>query len=244
MAIAQGSFGAQIHWAFTDRTQGQSAAPYDSLNLAEHVGDDPLDVRANRMKVAALIGAHVDDVVSMDAVHGNAVAIVTSTSTSPVAQVDAMVTSTPQRALLVVGADCSPVVLGDSEAGVIGVAHSGWRGIVSDVSAEVVAAMCSLGATPEGIHAVVGPSVCGQCYQVDQDRFDAAVAVAPESGVMHPDGTLGLDIRLGVLAQLRACGVHVSTWGGCTFEDARLFSYRRDSLTGRQGAMIVIGAGA
>jgi YfiH family protein len=218
-----------------------SSAPFDSLNLAEHVGDDVEAVRANRAKVSSLIGIDVDDVVAMAPVHGNAVGIVTADSVSPVPDVDAMVSRTAGKALLVVGADCSPVILGDGSAGVIAVAHSGWRGIELNVVARTVAAMCELGASVDRIAAVVGPSVCGQCYGVDRTRFDATVAVCPDAATVRGDGSLGLDIRRGVIAQLRECGVQVSAWGGCTFEAAQLFSYRRDVITGRQGAMIAIG---
>ena len=242
MAIAQGSVGPRIRWAFTDRTNGVSVAPFDSLNLAEHVGDDDVAVRTNRAKVSSLIGIDVDDVIAMAPVHGNLVGIVTAASMSPIADVDAMVSTTVGKALLVVGADCSPVILGDGHAGVIGVAHSGWRGIESNVVANTVAAMCELGAQVEDLTAVVGPSVCGECYGVDQARFDAAVAVSPAAGVVRGDGSLGLDIRRGVMAQLRNCGLQVSAWGGCTFEDAQLFSYRRDGVTGRHGAMIALGS--
>jgi YfiH family protein len=176
----------------------------------------------------------------MAPVHGNSVGTVTSSSVSPVPDVDAMVTTSVGRALLVVGADCAPTVLADARAGVVGVAHSGWRGIESNVVAQTVAAMCDLGADVSQIHAVVGPSICGKCYGVDRARFDRTVAAAPDAGVVRADRSLGLDIRLGVLAQLRECGVQVSSWGGCTFEDARYFSYRRDAVTGRHGAMIAI----
>ncbi len=240
MAIAEGSFGTNIRWAFTDRTMGSSAPPFDSLNLAEHVGDDPQFVRQNRAKVSALIGVDVDQVIAMAPVHGNDVGIVDSATVSPVPDVDAMVSSTAGRALLVVGADCAPIVLGDALAGVIGVAHSGWRGIESNVTASVVAAMCDVGAQVDRITAVVGPSACGQCYSVDQARFDATVSAAADAGTLREDGSLGLDIRRGVMQQLRDRGVRTTTWGGCTMEDPKLFSYRRDGITGRHGAMIAL----
>jgi hypothetical protein len=242
MAIAEGSFGTNIRWAFTDRTMGSSPPPFESLNLAEHVGDDPELVRQNRAAVSGLIGVHVDQVIAMAPVHGNGVAIVDSTTMSPVPDVDAMVSRTVGRALLVVGADCAPIVLGDATAGVIGVAHSGWRGIESNVTASVVSAMCGLGAEIERITAVVGPSACGQCYSVDRARFDATVRVAADAGTIREDGSLGLDIRRGVTQQLRDCGIRTSAWGGCTMEDSNLFSYRRDGITGRHGAMIVLSA--
>jgi hypothetical protein len=210
--------------------------------LAEHVGDDDPTVRTNRAKVSSLIGDDLDELIAMAPVHGNAVGIVTAASVSPLPEVDAMVSTTVGKALLVVGADCSPVILGDGRAGVIGVAHSGWRGIEANVVAHTVAAMCDLGAHVDDLAAVVGPSVCGECYQVDQDRFEATVAASSDAGVVRRDGSLGLDIRRGVMAQLRECGVQVAAWGGCTYEDPQLFSYRRDGLTGRHGAMITIGS--
>ena len=80
MAIAEGSFGTDIRWAVTDRTNGFSAVPFDSLNLAEHVGDDANSVRQNRSKVSELLGVDVDAVVAMAPIHGNRVGVVTSTT--------------------------------------------------------------------------------------------------------------------------------------------------------------------
>ncbi len=82
-----------------------------------------------------------------------------------------------------------PVLLGDSDAGVVAVVHAGWRGIASDVVGTTLAAMVDLGADRRGrIRAVVGPAVCGLCYDVPRERYDEVVAVAPSAASVARDG--------------------------------------------------------
>lgn len=145
---------------------------------------------------------------------------------------DAMVTRTEPLAVLV--ADCVPVVLvGEDLAGdpVLGVVHAGRPGVANAVVPAAVARLRELGA--DRISAWVGPSVCGRCYEVPEGlRADVAAAV-PAAWCTTSTGTPGLDLPAGVRSQLEAAGVEVEYSGGCTLEDETLFSYRRNSHTGR-----------
>ena len=108
------------------------------------------------------------------------------------------------------------------------------KGIV----AQAISAMRDLGATQ--VSAVVGPSVCGRCYEVPLDMREDAAAVSPESRAVTWTGTPAIDVAAGVAAQLRAAGVDDVTWvPGCAREDEALFSYRRDGTTGRFAGVIV-----
>jgi len=240
MAIVTGELGPRVRWAFSDRDGGMSGAPYESSNLADHVGDEPEHVKANRAALAAAVGVEVAHVVSMAPVHGNDVGHVLGISAEPVPRVDALVTTVTGSALLVVAADCVPVLLGDSEAGVIAVVHAGWRGVLSDVVGTTIAAMVDLGAEPRRTHAVVGPAICGQCYDVPRDRFDLVVAEAPAAVAVASEGRPGLDLRAAVVERLRGLGVASSLHAGCTSESANLYSFRRDGLTGRHGGVITL----
>lgn len=244
MAIASGTLGPRIRWAFADRLPVDgvpaSAAPYDAFNVADHVGDDPDAVRAHRDALAAAVGVAGHRLVSMAPVHGNDVGEVGAPQTEPVPEVDALVTRVPGIALLTVAADCVPVLMGDSAAGVVAVVHAGWRGIRSDVLGTTLDSMLELGAEPSRLRAVVGPAVCGLCYDVPRERYEEVVAVAPAAASVARDGAPGLDLRAAAVHRLRSAGAHVSLHGGCTQESPSLYSFRRDRLTGRHGGVVAL----
>ncbi|OPC83304.1 laccase [Embleya scabrispora] len=226
------SGGARI--AFTDRWGGTGAAPYDELNLGDHVGDDPRAVAANRARTAEALGLSADRVVWMNQVHGNTVAVSTGPTAEPVPGTDAVVTATRGLALAVLVADCTPVLLADPHAGVIGAAHAGRPGLAAGVVPATIEAMRGLGADPARIRAWTGPAVCGACYEVPEAMCDEVSALVPAARARTRQDTPGLDIPAGVWAQLAAQGVvsgeksHI-----CTRESADHFSYRRDRVTGR-----------
>jgi YfiH family protein len=221
----------------TGRSGGVSLPPYDSLNLARHVGDDPAAVQQNLDRVAASVGAHAW--AALDAVHGADVAIVTGPGVIP--NVDAMVTSTPGLALVAMGADC--VTIGLSAGASVAVVHCGWTGlVVGVVPAAVEALRAHAGATD--VTAVIGPSVCGSCYPVPRDRADRVLdecEAGTQAVVTAANGEPGIDVAAGVVGLLGSCDVSV-VWhdSRCTVEDADLFSYRRDGRTGRQGLAVCL----
>lgn len=242
MGIVSGTLGPRIRWAFSDRLAVDgvpaSAAPYDAFNLADHVGDDPETVVAHRAALAGAVGVAGHRLVSMAPVHGNDVGEVGAPQAEPVPEVDALVTRVPGIALLTVAADCVPVLLGDSDAGVVAVVHAGWRGIRSDVVGTTLASMVELGADTSRIRAVVGPAVCGVCYDVPRERYDEVVAVAPAAASVARDGVPGLDLRAAAVDRLKRAGASVTLHGGCTQETPSLYSFRRDRLTGRHGGVV------
>jgi YfiH family protein len=240
MAFVDGTLGPRVRWAFADRTDGVSLPPYDSGNLADHVGDDLDHVRANRAALAAVVGIDGGHVVTMAPVHGNDVGQVDGPNSEPVPEVDALVTTVTGVALLVLAADCVPLILGDGGNGVVAVVHAGWRGVRSDVVGTTLTSMVELGARPDRIRAVVGPAICGRCYAVPRERFDEVVAVAPDAASVAEGGRPGLDLRAAVVSRLRAAGVTSQLHGGCTHETASLFSFRRDGLTGRHGGVVTL----
>lgn len=221
-----------LRFAFTDRHGGVSDDDYATLNLGGHVGDVESAVSANRAQVADAIGLPAGQVLFMNQVHAADVAVVDKPWDGPAPDVDAMVTTRPGLALGVLVADCVPVLFGDAKSGVVAVAHAGRPGLAAGVVPATVGAMRDLGA--DDIAAKVGPSVCGQCYEVPE-RLQAQVsAVAPEAKSTTRAGTPGLDIRAGVRAQLAAADVaEVDGAGLCTMEDPDFYSYRRDRTTGR-----------
>ena len=234
-----------VRWAFSDRHGGLSTPPYRSLNVARHVGDDPRVVAANRDLLAASLTANGSDgaprLLFMDQVHGDRVAVVDASSGSPTAT-DAMVSATAGLGLVVMVADCVPVLLADEEAGVIAAVHAGRPGLRQRIVVRTLETMAGLGAARSKTVAWLGPSVCPACYEVpEQMRADVA-AVVPASWSTSRTGTPALDLRGGLTAELEGAGVIVTSVGPCTAESADHYSYRRDGVTGRFAGVVWIEA--
>lgn len=233
--------GPGIGAAISDRSGGASRAPYATLNLSDQVGDDPTAVADNRSRVAATLGVPGQRVTWMHQVHGRDVGVVTAESDPtglPSPAVDGLVTAASGRPLAVLAADCVPVLLADPQAGVIGVAHAGRRGMRAGIVDAIVAAMSRLGAQPERTVAVLGPAVCAGCYEVPADLRAAVATTVPAAWATSRRGTPSLDLHAGLAAQLAAHGVRSRAVSACTAEDDRYFSYRRDGRTGRFAGFI------
>lgn len=224
--------------AFTDRTGGVSRAPWDSLDLGTHVGDDLLDVAENRHRLATALGLDPDRVVWMEQVHGARVEVVDGPRDAPVPATDGLVTAEAGLALAVLVADCVPVLLLAPEPGVVAAVHAGRRGVEARVVDAALDAMADLGAAPDSVTAELGPSICGGCYEVPAGMRDDVAAVAPDAATVTRAGTPGLDLRRGLAALLESRGVRVEHVGGCTAETPTLFSHRRDRVTGRSAGLV------
>jgi YfiH family protein len=223
----------------TDRRGGRSRSPYDSFNLGDHVGDRPDDVAANRSRVARELAVAEDRLVWMNQVHGTGVAIVDGPQDAAVAGADALVTATPGLVLCVLVADCVPVLLADHETGVVAAVHAGREGVRQGVVPAALSAMASLGARARHVTALLGPAVCGACYEVPGEMQADVARVAPAAAVRTRAGTPGLDLRAGVAEILRRAGIpEVVQDPRCTVEDPTLFSHRRDGVTGRQAGLV------
>ena len=224
--------------AVTDRYGGVSSAPYEELNLADHVGDAPDAVSRNRELVRAALATHCPPIVTMRQVHGSHVEVVHEVPAQP-PEADAIVTTTPGLTLAVLVADCTPILLWDRRAGVVAAVHAGRRGLAAGVLPATIEVMCGLRARPERIYAVVGPSICAEHYEVPGDMRDEVAAAAPESAATTAAGAPALDIRAGLLAQMHRCGLR--RWmvmPHCTVESAQYYSYRRDGVTGRFAGLV------
>lgn len=223
---------------FTARSGGVSVGPWASLNLARHVGDDPVHVERNREILRSAMGC---DIVLVDQVHSADVVTVDEGSDledlrrSP-RRADALVTGRSDVAVAVMVADCLPVLLADGDAGVVGAAHAGRRGLLAGVLQSTVVAMAALGADPARIRAVVGPSVCGRCYEVPEDMRAEADALLPGIASETSWSTPSLDLRAGAVRALANAGLDpeaIAADAPCTVEDESCFSYRRSPITGR-----------
>ena len=219
-----------MNYSFTDRTGGLSTGAFLSRNLATHVGGDQASVIANRAELENLLGLPIQ---YMNQVHGDAVATV-GAEIIPEPTADALVTQSVDIGLAVMVADCIPLLMASSKT--VAAVHVGRKGLMNKVAVATVQEMRSRDTSQ--ITAVVGPSICGKCYEVSQDIYDDVAKSFPLAESKTRDGALALDLSRALIDQLESIGVKVINEGRCTVEDINLYSYRRDGVTGRQVGVV------
>jgi polyphenol oxidase len=225
------------HGFFT-RDGGVSAGLYASLNCGWGSGDDPDSVTENRARAAAALGVARDSLLTNHQVHGvDIVTVERAWARGDRPKADGMVTKQRGVALGILTADCVPVLFADSEAGIVGAAHAGWRGALGGVLDATVRAMTALGAKPARIRAGFGPAIAQASYEVGPEFPAPFLAQNPAHDkffVTLPNGKFRFDLPAYVRARLDALGLgSVETSGGDTAADsARFFSYRRSRLAG------------
>jgi YfiH family protein len=232
--------GLPVKAFFTDRAGGASEPPFDTLNLATHVGDDPATVAANRETLAKLAGAAV---TFMQPVHGAGVAkIAAAGDIAP--EADILITSTPGVALAALAADCVPVIVHDGLTGAVAVAHIGREGLFAGAVDNTLAAIADVRGTwgdLRSVTAVIGPAICGRCYEVPEAMRKRVAERHPAAFATTKWGTPALDLPRAVEARFGELGASIVRHARCTFEDPDLFSHRMDGTTGRQAAVVVCG---
>jgi YfiH family protein len=222
--------GSRVEVAFTD----------SSLDLRE--GDRLAGALAALRDATGATFARLDqvhgaDVVAIDRVEGRDRVREPEAAADRLPAADGQVAAAPAVGLMVRVADCVPVVLADPAARVVGVAHAGRRGVELDVVTRTVERMRDLGAVD--IAAWVGPHICGRCYEVPATMREEVAAAVPTTFARTSWGTPALDLGAGVTAQLAAAGVAVTTVPGCTLEDDRFHSHRRDGAAAGRFAGLV-----
>lgn len=175
----------------------------------------------------------------MNQVHGEHVECVDAPRTDAFEATDALVTTTRGLALAVVTADCVPVLMADSRAGVLGAAHAGRVGAAAGVVLQTLEAMLEAGARPGDVSVLLGPAVSGANYEVPEEMAAEVEAQLPGSRTTTAAGTPGLDLRAGIARQLIDAGITaIDIDPRCTVADPALFSHRRDAPTGRLASLI------
>ncbi len=223
--------------ASTTRQGGVSAPPYDSLNLANHVGDDPAHVAENRRRLAAVAG-YLAEPAWLQQVHGRRV-VAAETVCEPVAA-DAAWTRKAGQPCVVMTADCLPVLLCDRAGTVVAAVHAGWRGLAEGVIAATVAKM---NVPPMELLAWLGPAIGPTVFEVGEEVRAAFVALdRANASCFKPSPTDRWLADIYGLARLQLRRLFVTAiYGGysCTFgEPERFFSYRRENRTGRMASLI------
>ena len=240
--------------AFTTRFGGVSRGPFESLNLSSGRGDDPEAVRENYRRVAALMGAEIDDCAVTKQVHGDVVRIVTREdrhrcmSKVPY-EADGIVTAEKGLPLFCFTADCVPVLLLDPENAVAGAIHCGWRSSAADILKNAVEQMERLGARREKLRAALGPAIGRCCFETDEDVPLALTAYlrGDTEGLFEKraDGKTLVDLRLANKRRLLQLGLgeeHIDLSAECTFcSHDKYWSHRyTKGIRGGQAACIVL----
>lgn len=251
--------GTVVH-GFTARHGGISGVPYQGLNLAFHVGDDPDKVRANREAVATALGFSPEKLVTADQVHGDRIVTVTAEHAgmgamdyaSAIAATDALITNVPGIPIATFYADCVPVFVLDPVRKAIGLVHAGWKGTVRKIAQKTVIRMSeTYGTRPGDCIIGIAPSIGPCCYEVDgvvyrefdKEYKDATPFLTPTSSAKWR-----LDLWAANLTQLLESGVRqenvvISRICTCCNKE-KFFSYRgEDGQTGRMGAFMMLAEG-
>ena len=224
----------------TTRRGGVSRAPWHSLNLGDHVGDEPAAVVGNREQLRRQLP---DEPVWLHQVHGTRcvdAAKMRSGQGGSIIEADAGISRQAGVVCAVLTADCLPVLLCDDAATVVGIAHAGWRGLAAGVIESTVAAMAE---PATNLLAWLGPAIGPRAFEVGDEvraAFISRDAAASSAFRAHGEGKWLCDIYLLARQRLNALGVRrVAGADFCTVGDeARFFSYRRDGVTGRMASCI------
>ncbi|MCK7660111.1 peptidoglycan editing factor PgeF [Corynebacterium antarcticum] len=228
-----------VRKVFTTRTGGASGGAYASFNLAEHVGDDPAAVTANRERLARSIGLPPTRIIWMEQLHTPTVTVVRGPWEEPVPATDALVTTVRGLALAVLTADCVPLLISDHDAGVIAAVHAGRIGARNGIVPRAIRRMTDLGARPGHLHVWMGAAASGVNYELPEPMLADLESRLPGVRTRTAKGTWGADLRLGISRQLEELGVtHIDADLRCTVADRAFFSHRREGTTGRQAGVI------
>lgn len=234
--VARAAALEDIPHGFLGRTGGVSQGLVAGLNVGWGSGDDRAAIAENRRRAveAVLPGTRL---VTVHQIHSNTVLEAGDWADDKRPHADGMVTDRPGVLLGILTADCAPVLLADVEAGVVGAAHSGWRGAVAGVNEATVAAMEKLGARRERIAAAIGPAIAARNYEVDPGFRALLVSYYPDNGRFFSEGPAGkphFDLEAYIAFRLAAAGVKtVEAMGLDTYSDAEsYYSYRRATHCG------------
>jgi YfiH family protein len=230
-AIHASALGHVPH-GFLGRSGGVSTGVVAGLNVGTGSKDDPAAIAENRRRAVEAVkpGAQLATVYQVHSNESRYVAEPWPQGERPKA--DAMVTDQPGVLLGILTADCAPVLLADSESGIVGAAHAGWRGALSGITDSAIAAMEEIGARRERIAAAIGPCIALPSYEVDEafrERFVEADPANERFFIIAASESLHFDLPAYVRHRLIAAGIdEVETIHLDTYSNPdRFFSYRR-----------------
>ncbi|MCK3656295.1 laccase [Pasteurellaceae bacterium Macca] len=229
---------SNIHALTTTRHGGVSLPPFDSLNLGDHVKDDPQAVQENRERLRQQANLPASPIYLTQT---HSTRVIRLPYEREDRNADAVYTNQANQACLVMTADCLPVIFASLDGQEIAAAHAGWRGLCDGILEATVA---EFDCDPTQISVWLGPAIGPQAFQVGEDVIAQFVAIDPNAQqAFTPDPTtegkfFGNLYQLAT-QRLNALGIqHISGGDYCTYSDPQFFSYRRDKMTGRMATVI------
>ena len=225
---------ANVHALQTNRRAGHSHAPFNSLNLGDHVKDNPIHVAQNRQLLSEFLPS---EPVWLNQTHS--ISVVDAANTSCLPDADASYSTRKNVVCVTMTADCLPILLCDTAGTVVASIHAGWRGLCDGI---IEATVSQLPAKPVDLMAWFGPAIGPNAFEVGAEvraQFIAKEAKAEHAFKPHNDKWL-CDIYKIATQRLNNCGI-TQIYGGnyCTFtEEENFYSYRRDGVTGRMATLI------
>ncbi len=222
-----------LFFTVTSRYGGVSETPYDSLNLALHVSDNPKNVLANRTLVAQKHHFLIENLIYMDQTHSANIAIIKDCASNKIENCDALITNVKNIPLMVMVADCIPILLYDPVNQVIAVVHAGRNGTFNQIAKKTVLKMVDeFHCCASNVLVYLGTSIHKCCYEVGEE----IVRIVPKKYCEKRDEKWYLDLQSMNVDQLLSLGVvreNIEIASVCTCCDKDYFSYRREGVTGR-----------
>ncbi|MCU4173539.1 peptidoglycan editing factor PgeF [Carboxylicivirga sp. N1Y90] len=234
-----------VRYFVSDKHGGSSRSPYEELNMGMNVGDCVDDVLYNRLLIARHSGLPLNRYVYASQVHGNNITTVSESdlsedSYSVIKATDGLITRDKYIALIVLAADCVPVIIYDENIGAAGVFHAGWRGVANSIVPLGIEQMHKeFGSQIESLKVFIGPSIGACCYEVKGKVIDQIQSAVPNSDkvVLRKDGKTFINLKTGIEQQLLKLGLtnsQITTSSDCTkCKSDQYYSYRHSSETGR-----------
>ena len=224
-------FEDSLFFTVTSRYGGVSEAPYDSLNLALHVKDKPKNVLENRTIVSQKHNFIIENLIYMDQTHSANIEVIKDCSTNRIENCDALITNVKNIPLMVMVADCIPILLYDPKKNVIAVVHAGRNGTFNEIAKKTVLKMVDLFECEAlDILVYLGASIHKCCYEVGEE----IARLVEKKYKEKRDEKWYLDLHSMNVDQLRSVGIKdIEISSICTCCDEDYFSYRREGITGR-----------
>ncbi len=220
----------------TTRLSGVSGAPYDSLNLALHVGDDPKKVLENRTLLSQDCNFYLDNLIYMDQTHGDNIEFINDSAINRIVNCDAIITNQKNIPLMVMVADCIPILLYDPIKKVIAVVHAGRNGTFKEIAKKTVLKMQS---NPSDVLVYMGASIGQCCYEIGSELAEIVKKSFGQKYIKK--GFLDLKkMNFDQLIDINVKEENIEISPICTCCDKDYFSYRREGITGRFAGIMMI----
>lgn len=232
---------------FTTRHGGISETPYSSANLAFHVGDNPDTVLKNHDALAQILKYERSRLVHMHQIHSDRIVLVDETYTFDTPpECDALITNTLNIPIMVMSADCTPIILYDPIRHACASVHAGRAGALGEILPKTIKAMeQQFGSLRENLHVIMGPSIRGCCYEINETIANDTESKGYITAVHRTEEKVFLDVNTILLQQLKTLSIepsHIEVMEHCTScESNEFFSYRADrQKTGRIAGLIIL----